>query len=200
MVLGLYDRAMNAIEGLPLGAPSPAGWVEAACADLDALLVDHAYCELKAASTALSLVVRFGNRPAIVESMADLAREEMKHFDRVHELIRGRGRTLERIHGDPYVKRLRALCDASLLDSLLLSAFIEARSCERFRLLAEAPLPADLREFYAELARAEDRHHELFLRLAVAETGQERVRARVAELAPREAEIVAALPLEPRIH
>jgi len=191
---------MNSIEGLPLAAPSPSGWVAAACSDLDALLVDHAYCELKAASTALSLVVRFAERPALTEAMADLAREEMKHFDRVHALIRGRGKTLTRIQGDRYVKRLRALCDASLLDSLIQSAFIEARSCERFRLLAAAPVPPDLRDFYAELARAEERHHELFLELAAAEVGPEPVRARVAKLAPREAEIVASLPLEPRIH
>ncbi len=191
---------MKSIEGLPLGAPSPPGWVKAACSDLDALLVDHAYCELKAASTALSLVVRHGDRPALTKALTDLAREEMKHFDRVHALIRGRGRTLTRIQGDRYVKRLRALGNASLLDSLVQSAFIEARSCERFRLLAEAPLPAELLEFYAELARAEDRHHELFLELAVAECGADRVRSRVAEFVPREAEIVASLPLEPRIH
>lgn len=191
---------MNGIEGLPLVSASPAGWVAAACSDIDALLVDHAYCELKAASTALSLVVRFAERPALTEAMTDLAREEMKHFDRVHAIIRGRGRTLTRIQGDRYVKRLRALGDASILDSLIQSAFIEARSCERFRLLAEAPVPAELRDFYSELARAEDRHHQLFLDLASAEAGEERVRSRVAELAPREAEIVASLPLEPRIH
>jgi len=191
---------MSSISGLPLTASSPAGWVQAACSDLDSLLVDHAYCELKAASTALSLVVRFAERPALTDAMADLAREEMKHFDRVHALIRGRGKTLTRIQGDRYVKKLRELCDASLLDSLVQSAFIEARSCERFRLLAEAPLPEDLREFYAELARAEARHHELFLELASTEVGVERVRARVAELAPRESEIVAGLPLEARIH
>lgn len=191
---------MNPISGLPLAAPSPPGWVQAACSDLGGLLVDHAYCELKAASTALSLVVRFGGRPAVVEAMADLAREEMKHFDRVHALVRERGGTLTPIRGDRYVKRLIALGDASLLDSLVRSAFIEARSCERFRLLAEAPLPAPLREFYAELARAEGRHHELFLKLAADEAGEDRVRARVAEVAPREAAIVAELPLEARIH
>ena len=191
---------MNSIEGLPLAAPSPSGWVDAACSDLDALLIDHAYCELKAASTALSLVVRFGSRPALVEAMADLAREEMKHFDRVHELIRARGLALTPIRGDRYVKQLIALGDASLQDSLIRSAFIEARSCERFRLLADAPVPADLREFYAELARAEARHHELFLDLASAEAGEGQVRKRVTEFARREAEIVAGLPLEARIH
>ena len=191
---------MNSIQGLPLSAPSPEGWVGTACADLDALLVDHAYCELKAASTALSLVVRFGSKPALVEAMADLAREEMKHFDRVHEIIRARGKSLTSIRGDRYVKQLIGLGDASLLDSLVRSAFIEARSCERFRLLAEAPVPGDLREFYGELARAEARHHELFLELAAAEVGPDRVRERVADYAPREAAIVAALPLEARIH
>lgn len=191
---------MSAVSGLPLAAPSPPGWVDAACSDLDALLVDHAYCELKAASTALSLVVRFGSRPALTEAMADLAREEMKHFDRVHELIRARGLALTPIRGDRYVKELIALGDSSLLDSLVRSAFIEARSCERFRLLAEAPIPAELRGFYDELARAEARHHELFLELAAHEAGEERVRARVAEIAPRESAIVASLPLEPRIH
>jgi tRNA-(ms[2]io[6]A)-hydroxylase len=191
---------MNSIEGLPLLEPSPPGWADAACSDLDALLADHAYCELKAASTALSLIVKFAERPALADAMTDLAREEMKHFDRVHALVRERGRALPRISGDAYAKRLRALGGPSVLDALVASAFIEARSCERFRLLAAAPIPETLKSFYRELALAEERHHELFLSLAAAEAGGDQVRRRVAEVAPLEARIVRGLPPGPRIH
>jgi len=191
---------MDSISGLPLAEASPPGWAEAACADLDALLADHAYCELKAASTALSLIVRFAERPGLADAMTDLAREEMKHFDRVHALVKERGRSLPAIHGDAYAKRLRELGGPSLLDALVAGAFIEARSCERFRLLADAPVPEPLKDFYHELAVAEERHHELFLSLAAEEVGEDRVRRRVAEVAPREARIVRELPLGPRIH
>ncbi|MBI4564041.1 MAG: hypothetical protein HY716_05025 [Planctomycetes bacterium] len=188
------------LEGLPLLEPSPSGWVDVALSDLDALLVDHAYCELKAASTAVSLVVRFADRPALVTDMTALAREEMKHFDRVHALVRRRGRTLGRIHGDRYVKKLRERSTSSLLDALILGAFIEARSCERFRLLARAPLPEELAGFYRELASAEARHHELFLDHAAAEVGSAASGSRRREMAEIEARIVRELPLEPRIH
>lgn len=194
------------LEGLPLDAPTPAGWVAIATSDIDALLADHAHCELKAASTAMSLAGRFADRTALVDDMAALAHEEMRHFERVHALVRERGRTLPKVGSDRYVKRLKALRlpkrpgTSALLDALVLCGFVEARSCERFRLLALGPLPEPLRVFYAELASAESRHHEIFFRHGEAEAGEEIARARIREVAALEAVIIRELSLEPRIH
>jgi tRNA-(ms[2]io[6]A)-hydroxylase len=187
-------------------AATPARWVGLVAENLDAVLADHAHCELKAASTALSIVGRFGDRPSLVTDMTALAREEMKHFDQVHRLVRARGGALPAVASDRYARALkqqglkRLPGSSALMDLLVLCAFIEARSCERFRLLAKGPLDATLRGFYADLADAEGRHHDLFLERAVAEAGEEVARARVKEVAELEARIVRSLPLEARIH
>jgi tRNA-(ms[2]io[6]A)-hydroxylase len=191
---------------LPLKSATPSRWVEVVAADLDATLGDHAHCELKAASTAMSLVGRFADHPALVSDLTALAREEMKHFDQVHRLVRARKGVLPRVSTDRYAKRLATAPlkglkgSSALVDKLVICAFIEARSCERFRLLSKGPVGATLQAFYAELEGAEGRHHELFLEHAVSEAGEVVVAARVEEVARIEAAIVRELPLEPRIH
>ena len=133
-----------------------------------------------------------------------LAIEELRHFRAVHEQLLVRGLTLTRDSGDPYAQRLlkqaRHGRTERLVDRLLLAGLIEARSNERLELLAEAlPEPA-MREFYRGLARAEAGHAQLFLDLALQHDKPDTVRGRLAELARAEAEIVAELPIEPRIH
>ncbi len=191
---------MDSIAGLPLAVPTPAGWAEAAVRDLDALLSDHAHCELKAASMALSLVAKFGDRSGLVRPLAALAHEELRHFERVHALLRERGGSIGRIRGDRYVRRLRELGSSDLADMLVVSAFVEARSCERFRLLAEAPVEARLRAFWRELAAAEAKHFELFLDHATAVVGAPESARRVREMARFEGKLVRELPFESRIH
>lgn len=191
---------MNPIEGLPLAAPTPPGWAEAAVRDLDALLADHAHCELKAASMALSIVAKFGDDSGLVRDMTALAHEELRHFERVHAKLRARGGSLGRVRPDRYVKRLRERGTSSLADLLVVSAFVEARSCERFRLLSGAPVDKPLRDFWAELASAESRHHELFLDRAQAAAGAAEAARIVRDLARFEAKLIAELPFEPRIH
>jgi len=192
------------LEGLPLVRPTSPAWARVAAANLDALLADHAHCELKAASMALSLAGRHCDRADLVRRMTSLAHEELRHFERVRRLLAERGRGLPRMQADPYVVRLRqALRSGSdpLTGQLLACLFVEARSCERFRILAEERrVPPALRALYRELASAEARHHEVFLRLAVAETGEERARRLVEAAAEREAEIARELPVEPRMH
>jgi tRNA-(ms[2]io[6]A)-hydroxylase len=191
---------------LPLAAPTSPGWVEVAAADLDALLIDHAHCELKAAANAKAMAVRFAGEPRLVRDLTVLAREERRHFELVHARVRERGRTLPAPRTDRYVRRLARLVRrgggsrAALLDQLLLCGFIEARSCERFRLLAGAPLASSLRTFYAELAGAEARHYELFFEHAFRLNGEDAVGARIREVAELEAALVRDLPLEPRMH
>jgi tRNA-(ms[2]io[6]A)-hydroxylase len=199
----------TAIAGLPLAIPSPPDWITAATGDLGALLTDHAHCELKAASNAMALAGRHPERTALVQDLTALAREELRHFDQAHAQLRARGLALTRPQPDRYVNELhdfvrRARSPGALgplLDELVLCGFIEARSCERFRLLASAAqLPPDLRTFYTELAAAEARHHELFFRHATQIAGPAVAAARIAEVAAAEAEIVARLPFGPRIH
>ncbi len=192
---------------LGLLSPTDPAWVEAVERDLDGLLADHAHCELKAAQTALSLLGRHaGERPEMVEPLVALAREEAEHFREVEHRASARGGVLPPPGRDAYVGALRdaAASDGAsvprLLDRLLVGAIIEARSCERFRLLAERLSDADLRAFYRDLMASEARHHRLFTKLAEDAFGELVTRERLEALARRESEIVSGLPLGPTVH
>jgi tRNA-(ms[2]io[6]A)-hydroxylase len=191
---------------LGLLKPTDPAWVEAAEADLDGLLGDHAHCELKAAQTALSLLGRYGGEaPQLVEPLTALAREEAQHFAEVERRLRARDGRLGRPRPDEYVVQLRAAArrdgtEPALLDRLLIAALIEGRSCERFRLLSEHLDDAALRAFYASLMAAEARHFTLFSSLAAECFGASESRARLCVLAEREAAIADKLPLGPTVH
>jgi tRNA-(ms[2]io[6]A)-hydroxylase len=178
-------------------------WAGIACADLDRTLGDHAHCEKKAAASALKLVADHADRPGLVRPLAKLAQEETQHFLAVLVELQRRGAPLPPDEGDPYVQRLLALLrpgPARLLDRLLASALVEARSCERLALLGAALPDRRLGELYRRLATAEAGHERLFVELAADVAGAEVAAWRLVELAAAEARIVAALPLEPRIH
>jgi tRNA-(ms[2]io[6]A)-hydroxylase len=181
--------------------------VEAAEGQLDALLSDHAHCELKAAHSALSMIGRFGGEaPEIVAPLMSLAKEETGHFEKVHQRIDARCGSLSIPRADTYVASLRRVARTDhgehpvLLDRLLVCALVEGRSCERFQLLAERLSSAELRTFYRDLMESEARHYRLFARLAEDRFGKEAARARLAELARREADLVDLLPLGPTVH
>ncbi len=170
---------------------------------MDAVLVDHAHCEKKAAASAMSLVVGYPEFEELVRRMSALAVEELQHFRAVYERIVQRGLALGRDQGDPYAQKLMALARANqgrLTDRLLLFGLIEARSHERLELLATHLEAPDLKRFYGDLAKAESRHAALFRELACLYDDPEAVDERLSELATVEANIVAALPIEPRIH
>lgn len=192
---------------LGLLAPTDPAWVDAVEGDLDRMLRDHAHCELKAAQSALSLVARFaGEHPELVAPLVALAHEETEHFDQVHGHIRARGGTMSLPDSDLYVASLRKAASKDhgdlpvLLDRLLVSALVEARSCERFKLLSERLKDASLREFYKDLMASEARHFRLFARLAEERFGEHETRARLAILAEREADLAGSLPLGPTVH
>lgn len=192
---------------LHLLAPTDPSWVEAVESDLDRLLSDHAHCELKAAQSALSLLGRFAcELPEAVPDLVALAREETAHFHEVHQRLLARGNTLPAPDVDGYVQALRAAARSdhrdqpALLDRLLVCALIEARSCERFKLLSEKLADDDLRGFYRALMVAEARHYKLFYDLASARFGEPTARTRLATLASREAEVAHRLPLGPTVH
>lgn len=183
---------------------TPGDWAPAALADPIGLLVDHAHCELGAASTAQTLIARHPAEVRLVDPLAALAAEELRHFRRVHRLIGALGGELRPIQSNPYAAALVRAVDRSaptaLGDRLLVSALIEARSLERFHLLATHLADHQLARLYADLVPSESRHHTLFLDCAREFFGARRADARFAELRAREAEIVAALPFAVRVH
>jgi tRNA-(ms[2]io[6]A)-hydroxylase len=171
-----------------LGAPTPAAWVDAAVDGLPDLLVDHANCEKKAAATALSLMTRYGDRPTLTAQMSRLAREELRHFEQVQKILRERGLARRRVSASRYAAGLRAEVASQepgrLVDQLIVGALIEARSCERFALLAPRLEPS-LAGFYRGLLAAEARHFRQYLALAGRYRGdlsETRVAARVDAL------------------
>jgi tRNA-(ms[2]io[6]A)-hydroxylase len=192
---------------LGLLTPTLPTWVEAVERDLDRLLQDHAHCELKAAQSALSLAARFGGEaPELVAPLLALANEEAEHVTMVHERLRARGASMSLPDQDDYVVMLRRAANGdrgghpALLDRLLVSALVEARSCERFKLLSERLADAALRAFYKDLMASEARHYRLFASAAEERFGESETRARLATLAAREAGIVRHLPLGPTVH
>jgi tRNA-(ms[2]io[6]A)-hydroxylase len=188
-----------------LHAPSDPRWLPHALEHFDAVLVDHAHCEKKAAANALSMLQAYPEIPELPAHMARLAREESAHLAKVLDIMAARGLTLGRDAGDPYAQQLQKLIRTPSaerkVDRLLVAAIIEARSCERLSLLAEGLQDAALRRFYGELAQSEDGHQSLFYRLAVAGTGDEAgVHTRLQELLAREADIVQRIGLRAAIH
>jgi len=187
-------------------APSGDEWVQAAVADLGTLLVDHAHCEKRAASTAVRYLFKYPDWPALVGAMSRLAREELVHFERVLKELEARGVPFRGLPSANYAAALFALvrsddARARKVDELLCCALIEARSHERFVRLAAA-LPADearLARFYSELADAEARHGDIYVELAAEAQGAD-VQARLAELAAAEAEIVSRPGQPTRMH
>ncbi|MFT6815700.1 MAG: tRNA-(ms[2]io[6]A)-hydroxylase [Sphingobacteriales bacterium] len=147
-------------------------WVNIVEKNISEILTDHAYCEQKAASNAISIAVKFPEYSDLVTAMIELAQEELEHFDMVHKKILGRNLTLGRERKDPYVNDLLKFVDKggirtkALVDRLLFAAMVEARSCERFRLLSLEINDPDLREFYHELMISEANHYTMFLRFA----------------------------------
>ena len=188
---------------LTLRCATTAAWLPGALAAFDEVLADHAHCEKKAAANALSLLQAYPEVPGLPALMARLAREEAAHLAKVLQLLERRGRTLGRDRGDPYAQGLQALVRTSAperqLDRFLVTAIIEARSHERLALLASGLPDPQLRRFYAELARSEDGHQRLFLRLAERTHGAA-ARARLDVLLDAEADLLRRLPIRAAIH
>lgn len=187
-----------------LRSDSSQEWLAVALSDVPAFLIDHAACERKASATAMSFVVRYPDRKPIVESMTTVAQEELEHFCQVMKLVHARNLQLGSDIKDPYVnallKLVRGPSDQRLLDRLLLFGIIEGRGCERFQMIADAVEDPELAEFYAELVRAEARHHAAFHHLVRLYYTPDVWRPRLNELLDEEAVIVSKLELRPSLH
>jgi tRNA-(ms[2]io[6]A)-hydroxylase len=175
-----------------LACPTPVAWVSHARASIEALLLDHANCEKKAASTAVGLLFRYPGDDALVQRLSRLAREELRHFEQVRALIARRGVAYRRVPPTRYAGGLHRIVRSRepgrLVDLLIAGAFIEARSAERFSVLAPV-LDPELGDFYAGLLAAEARHCDEYLALACKRSDTP-IDARVEAFAAAEAELV----------
>ncbi len=177
-----------------LPCATPRAWVDWALANPELLLIDHAHCEKKAASTAVNLMFRYVDKPELLDALSRLAREELLHFEQVLDIMRHRGVTFRHIEPSRYAAGLRARArthePARLVDVLIIGAFIEARSCERFAALAPW-LDDELGRYYRYLLNSEARHFQDYLRLAEL-YADEPIDDRVAAFAAVERELVEA--------
>ncbi|GEO04971.1 tRNA 2-methylthio-N6-isopentenyl adenosine(37) hydroxylase MiaE [Adhaeribacter aerolatus] len=192
---------------LKLKLPTDPRWVNIAEKNIEDILVDHAYCEQKAATSGISLIVKYPDKTKLVEEMTALVAEEWSHFERVMEELKKRGFGLGRNRPDEYVVELSKHIrkgdkrERQLMDHLLVNALIEARSCERFKLLWKNIQDEGLQKFYYELMVSEAGHFVSFVKLAKEYMPADVVDARLQELLKIEAEIIASLEHRPdRMH
>lgn len=198
-------EAPHAVSEFFAAAPTPDAWLDAAVSRVPELLLDHANCELKAASTALGFIYRYPQKEAIAKQMSRLAREELRHFEQVRSLLGDMSVTFEHVSASRYAGKLRAAVrdgePQKLLDMLIVGAIIEARSCERFAALVPR-LPDPLAKFYAGLLASEARHFEHYLGFARTESavGEDQFNARLAEFKTLEAELIVSPDPQFRFH
>ncbi len=188
------------VEFLP--CESPKAWVNWALENQNLLLIDHAHCEKKAASTAMSLMYRYVDRDNLLHKMSRLAREELLHFEQVHKIMRKRDVAYEHLSASRYAdglrKHIRTHEPARLVDTMIIGAFVEARSCERFAVLAPH-LDAELSKFYISLLKSEARHFEDYLELAQ-EYSNEPIEDRVQFFRELEEKLIMEPDSEFRMH
>ncbi|MGB4775597.1 MAG: tRNA-(ms[2]io[6]A)-hydroxylase [Daejeonella sp.] len=182
---------------LKLKLPTDPRWVKNVVeSNIEEILTDHAFCEQKAASNAITLIVQNPNLSDLVQEMALLVQEEMQHFKRVHDLILERGFVLGRERKDNYVNELLQFVikggsrHAQLIDRLLFSAMIEARSCERFKVMSDHINDQELADFYYELMVSEAGHYTMFITLARKYAGDIDVEKRWEEFLEYEAQVI----------
>lgn len=194
---------------LRLASPTPDHWAAWALNSIDEILLDHAHCEKKAASTAMGLMFRYPDQEPLLRPLASLAREELEHFELVLGHIQRRGGRFRRQVPSSYAARLMQIVRRSeplrMFDTLLCCAMIEARSCERMQRLTVALEHHEdeaLRALYGGLLVSEARHHQAYVDLAreLATVDDKAFRARLAEVAAHETAVIDAAPYEARLH
>ncbi|KAA1245333.1 tRNA-(ms[2]io[6]A)-hydroxylase [Aquimarina sp. RZ0] len=191
---------------LGLKLPTDPRWVNIVEKNIEEILTDHAYCEQKATSTAISLIVSFPEYTELVQEMTKLVKEEISHFKMVHDKIIARGFVLGRDRKDDYVIQLLKFFPkggsrtTQLVHRLLYAALIEARSCERFKLLSEELTETELADFYRSLMVSEANHYTMFLNFARQYGDRKEVEKKWQDLLSYEAEIMKSLSKSEAIH
>jgi tRNA 2-(methylsulfanyl)-N6-isopentenyladenosine37 hydroxylase len=191
---------------LGLKLPTDPRWVNIVEKNIEEILTDHAYCEQKAASNAITVIVKFPQYPDVVEAMGELVKEEMEHFQMVHRELLKRGLNLGRERRDEYIHDLLSYIrkggneEQQFVERMLFAAMVEARSCERFRLLSEEINDPDLRNFYRDLMESEARHYTMFLNFARKYAKKVDVNKRWQEFLEYEASLMEKYGKEGTIH
>ncbi len=189
---------------LHLASETRDDWLPEALDNLELVLLDHAHCEKKAASTAMNLMFRYADKPRLMRPLSELAREELEHFEVVLGHLESHGVPFRRLEPSPYAgllhKAVRKQEPKRFLDTLLCCALIEARSCERLKLLSEGLPDPQLAAFYTGLLASEARHFSTYTDLCRAYFPVDEVEARLTELAAYEAEVLARRGPEIRLH
>jgi len=202
----LEGSIFNKTDMLGLKLPTDPRWVNIVETNISEILTDHAYCEQKAATNAINIVIQFPEYPDLVDALLELAREELQHFQLVHKKIIERGYALGKERRDEYVFELNNFIrkghtkNIVLVDKLLFSALVEARSCERFKVLSDNISDPDLKEFYRDLMISEANHYTLFLGFAKKYADGVDVDQRWKEYLEYEAEIIAKYGKKETIH
>jgi len=186
-----------------LGCRTPARWIDAALADQETLLIDHKNCEFKAASTALSMIAKYATHADLINMMSRLAREELVHHEQVLRLMKRRRIELRLLSAGRYASSLRKVVRAhepvKLVDTLVVGAFIEARSCERFEALVPH-LDEELGRFYFGLLKSEARHYQGYLKLAHQYGEAADIERVVVKVREAERELIESPDVEFRFH
>lgn len=186
-----------------LGCRTPDAWVQAALADQEVMLIDHKNCEFKAASTALSLMAKYGTLVDLINAMSRLAREELVHHEQVMRIMKRRKIELRPISAARYASGLRAVVrnhePCKLIDTLVVGAFIEARSCERFEALVPH-LDEELAKFYGGLLNSEARHFQNYLKLAYQYGNEKDVNETIERVRLVEQQLIESPDTEFRFH
>jgi tRNA 2-(methylsulfanyl)-N6-isopentenyladenosine37 hydroxylase len=191
---------------LRLACATPRRWLDQVEGRLDLLLIDHAHCEKKAAGTAMNLIFHYVEHEDLCRALSEIVREELEHFNLVLDLLKERGVRFKRLPPSSYGGKLNELVAKQepqrAIDRMLVAALIEARSCERFGLLAERLREREpkLAQFFASLFESEARHHSTYIRFAHVFGSESAVAARLEELAAAEARIIHEGDPEPRMH
>lgn len=190
---------------LPLIHSTPADWVQHPLINFDDFLLDHASCERKAATLAMSFISKYSDKKAVIEPMVCLAREELEHFHDVWKIIMKRGIKVSPYdEKDPYVTSLMLAArhgrDERFLDRLLISALIEARGYERFAILSEALDDHELKVFYRHLSEREAGHYMIFIRIARQYFSELEIKHHLDRISQHESQVMLETPFSSRLH
>lgn len=190
---------------LDIKVPSKQEWVDAVMADFDSFLQDHADCERKASSMAMSLVAKYPDRKEILPELIETGIEELEHFQQVYDIMAKRGLSLNHsIGGDPYVQALVKKCHSGILerflDRLLIASVVETRGAERFKLVSEALEDPELKRFYKVLWASEAKHGHIFVKMALNYFEEEKVYDRLRYWIDIESEVIEGLEIRAALH
>lgn len=187
-----------------LQQPTNPAWIEQTISNLNIILLDHSHCERKAAGVAINMMFRYPAHHKLVRQLTAIAKEELEHFEQVNQWLEKRHIPLAPLNSPPYFTKLKSQIRHSepdrLIDSLLISAIIEARSHERLGLIGEYCPEPELAKFYRSLMVSEARHYGIYWLLAEQYSDRSTVEHRLAELAEYESNVLATLHHEPRVH